>query len=35
MADTTTNLLLPFILAAQAHKHVTHTEARPASGGAR
>lgn len=27
MADTTTNLLLPFILAAQAQKHVTHNEA--------
>ncbi|WP_323006528.1 DUF2793 domain-containing protein [Pseudorhodobacter sp.] len=26
MADTTTNLLLPFILAAQAQKHVTHNE---------
>jgi hypothetical protein len=27
MADTSTNLLLPFILAAQAQKHVTHNEA--------
>ncbi|MET4128008.1 DUF2793 domain-containing protein [Roseovarius sp. MBR-6] len=27
MADATTNLLLPFILAAQAQKHVTHNEA--------
>lgn len=27
MADTTTNLLLPFILAAQAQKHVPHNEA--------
>jgi hypothetical protein len=27
MADTTTNLALPFILAAQAQKHVTHNEA--------
>lgn len=27
MADTTTNLLLPYILAAQAQKHVTHNEA--------
>ncbi|MCH8518119.1 MAG: DUF2793 domain-containing protein, partial [Cyclobacteriaceae bacterium] len=27
MSDTTTNLLLPYILAAQAQKHVTHTEA--------
>lgn len=27
MSDTTTNLLLPFILAAQAQKHVTHNEA--------
>lgn len=26
MVDTTTNLLLPFILAAQAQKHVTHNE---------
>ena len=26
MADTTTNLLLPFILAAQAQKHVSHNE---------
>ena len=27
MADTTPNLLLPFIQAAQAQKHITHTEA--------
>ncbi|WP_108485418.1 DUF2793 domain-containing protein [Oceaniglobus ichthyenteri] len=27
MSDTTTNLLLPYILAAQAQKHVTHNEA--------
>lgn len=27
MSDTTTNLLLPFIMAAQAQKHVTHNEA--------
>jgi hypothetical protein len=27
MADTTPNLLLPFIMAAQAQKHVTHNEA--------
>jgi hypothetical protein len=27
MADTTTNLLLPFIQAAQAQKHITHNEA--------
>ena len=27
MSDTTTNLLLPDILAAQAQKHVTHNEA--------
>lgn len=27
MADTTANLLLPYILAAQAQKHVTHNEA--------
>jgi hypothetical protein len=27
MTDTTTNLLLPYILAAQAQKHVTHNEA--------
>ncbi|MDZ4128655.1 MAG: DUF2793 domain-containing protein, partial [Hydrogenophaga sp.] len=27
MSDTTTHLLLPFILAAQAQKHVTHNEA--------
>lgn len=27
MADTTTNLLLPYILASQAQKHVTHNEA--------
>jgi hypothetical protein len=27
MSDTTTNLLLPFIVAAQAQKHVTHNEA--------
>ncbi|MGX0904762.1 hypothetical protein ACSSV8_003356 [Roseovarius sp. MBR-79] len=27
MADATTNLLLPYILAAQAQKHVTHNEA--------
>ena len=26
MSDTTTNLLLPYILAAQAQKHVTHNE---------
>mgnify|MGYP005844270703 FL=1 len=27
MSDTTTNLLLPYILASQAQKHVTHNEA--------
>ena len=27
MSDTTTHLLLPYILAAQAQKHVTHNEA--------
>ncbi|KUP90574.1 DUF2793 domain-containing protein [Tritonibacter horizontis] len=27
MSDTTTNLLLPYILAAQGQKHVTHNEA--------
>jgi len=27
MSDTTTKLLLPYILAAQAQKHVTHNEA--------
>ena len=27
MSDATTNLLLPYILAAQAQKHVTHNEA--------
>ena len=27
MSDTTSNLLLPYILAAQAQKHVTHNEA--------
>jgi hypothetical protein len=27
MSDATTHLLLPFILAAQAQKHVTHNEA--------
>jgi len=27
MSDATTHLLLPYILAAQAHKHVTHNEA--------
>ena len=27
MSDTTTRLLLPYILAAQAQKHVTHNEA--------
>ena len=27
MADTTTNLILPYILASQAQKHVTHNEA--------
>jgi hypothetical protein len=27
MSDTTTNLLQPYILAAQAQKHVTHNEA--------
>ncbi|SNT39845.1 DUF2793 domain-containing protein, partial [Antarctobacter heliothermus] len=27
MPDTTTNLMLPYILAAQAQKHVTHNEA--------
>ena len=27
MTDTTTNLLLPYLLAAQAQKHVTHNEA--------
>jgi len=27
MSDTTTNLLLPYIMAAQAQKHVTHNEA--------
>lgn len=27
MADATTHLLLPYILAAQAQKHVTHNEA--------
>jgi len=27
MPDATTNLLLPYILAAQAQKHVTHNEA--------
>ena len=26
MSDTTTNLLLPYIMAAQAQKHVTHNE---------
>ena len=27
MSDATTHLLLPYILAAQAQKHVTHNEA--------
>ena len=27
MSDATTNLLVPWILAAQAQKHVTHNEA--------
>ena len=27
MSDITTHLLLPYILAAQAQKHVTHNEA--------
>ena len=27
MSDTTTHLLLPYILTAQAQKHVTHNEA--------
>jgi len=27
MSDATTNLALPYILAAQAQKHVTHNEA--------
>ncbi len=27
MSDSTANLLLPYILAAQAQKHVTHNEA--------
>ena len=27
MSDITTNLLLPYILAAQAQKHVTHNDA--------
>ena len=27
MSDTTTHLLLPYLLAAQAQKHVTHNEA--------
>ena len=27
MSDSTTNLLLPYLMAAQAQKHVTHNEA--------
>lgn len=27
MPDSTTNLLLPYLMAAQAQKHVTHNEA--------
>ncbi len=33
MSDTTTNLLLPYILAVQARKHVTHNESLKLLGG--